>query len=82
MPGYGKIAKPFTQLTKKAEPDRVLWMLQSELAFHSLHKLLYNECMLTIPLASDCFRLQSNASGLGIAAVLSIIQENYELPVA
>ena len=49
---YGKIAQPLTQLTKKAEPDRVLWMPESEQAFHSLHKLL--ECMLTIPLASDC----------------------------
>ena len=53
MPGYGKIAKPITHVTKKAVPDRVLWTPQSELAFHLLCKLLCNECILTISLALD-----------------------------
>ena len=76
MPGYEKIAKYLTQLTKTAEPDRVFWMPQSELAFHLLRKLLSNECMLTIPPAPDCVRLQTDASGLGIGAVLSVIRKN------
>jgi len=57
-------------------------MLESEQAFLSLRKLLFNKCMSTIPLASDCYRLQTDASGLGIGAVLSVVRENDELPVA
>ena len=68
-------AKPLTQLTKNVEPDRVLWTPEGDQAFHSLRKLLCNECMLTTPLASDCFRLQTDASGLGIGAALSVIPE-------
>ena len=42
---------------------------------------LARACVLTIPNASDSYRLQTDASGLGIAAVLSVIREE-EMPVA
>jgi len=38
--------------------------------------------MSTIPLASDCYGLQTDASDLGIGAVLSVVRENDELSVA
>ena len=38
--------------------------------------------MLTIPLPSDQYRLQTDASGQGLGAVLSVVCEGEELPVA
>ena len=39
-------------------------------------------CVLTIPLFSDHFRLQTDASGRGISGVLSVCRDKAELPVA
>ena len=47
-----------------------------------LHELLCDVCALTIPLHSDIYRLQTDASGLGIGAVLSVIRDDEEKSVA
>ena len=39
-------------------------------------------CVLTTPLSSDTYRLQTDASGAGVGAVLSVVRKGEELPVA
>ena len=58
------------------------WTLESEQAFSKLCKCLSDVCVLTIPLPSDQYRLQTDASGQGLGAVLSVVREGEELPVA
>ena len=45
-------------------------------------KSLVNTCSLTIPLLKDSYRLQTDASGTGIGAVLSVVRNDEEFPVA
>ena len=45
-------------------------------------KSLCNACLLIIPAISDTYRLHTDASGLGVGAVLSVIRQDKELPVA
>ena len=81
VPDYGKLAKPLTLLIRKLEPERVQWTLEADQAFVELCKCLCNTCMLTIPDVSDLFRLHTDASGVGLGAVLSVIRRGEEFPV-
>ena len=78
---YGSVATSLTRLIRKSEPEQICWTDQCEQAFSSLCKSVARACVLTIPNASDSYRLQTDASGLGIGAVLSVIREE-EMPVA
>ena len=40
------------------------------------------ECTLLLPSLSDSFLLQTDASGKGIAAVLSVCRDGEEMPIA
>ena len=48
----------------------------------SLKNYLVNVCMLTVPLHSDKFLLQTNASVFGLGAVLNVICAGEEKPVS
>ena len=82
VPGYGQVAKPLTEMTKKAAPEQVHWTPEGDQAFVLLRESLCNTCMLTIPNVSDQYRLHTDASGAGLGAVLSILRKGNELPVA
>ena len=82
IPDFGKLAKPLTMLTRKAEPDQVHWTLEGEQAFNHIRELLCKSCALTIPTLSDDFRLHTDASGAGLGAVLSVVRSGEEYPVA
>ena len=56
------------------------WTAGPEQAFTKL--CICDVCMLTIPLSSDTYRLQTDASGAGVGAVLSVVQKGEELSVA
>ena len=58
-----------------------------EAGLDSIYVLLYvngivNACMFNIPVANDYFVLQTDASGLGLEAVLSVWREGKDLLVA
>ena len=79
---FGKLAEPLTRMTKKTEPDKMQWTLEGEQAFVALRESLCNTCILTIPAVSDQFRLHTDASGVGLGAVLSVVRGDEERPVA
>ena len=57
-------------------------MAGAEQAFTKFCKCICDLCVLTTPLSSDTYRLQTDASGAGVGAVLSVVQKGEELPVA
>ena len=58
------------------------WTARAEQAFTKLCKCVCDLCVLTTPLSSDTYTLQTDASGAGVGAVLSVVRKGEELPVA
>ena len=63
-------------------PGRVEWTEEMLDAFHHLREALCCHCVLTVPCMSDTFQLHTDASGVGVGAVLNVIREGEEHPVA
>ena len=69
VPGFAAIAKPLHRLTKKTAKFK--WTLQCEQAFDDLKQWLTSAPILALPLFSNQFVLDTDASDVGIGAVLS-----------
>lgn len=80
---YAEHTFALTEATRKSAPERVVWSESIDEEFlylkHVLCSLLPS---LTLPLVSDQFLLQTDASGVGLGAVLSVLRDGEELPVA
>ena len=79
---YAEHSYHLTEATKKTAPDRAQFgdVMFNEFCF--LKDVLCNLPSLTLPLSSDNFVLQTDASGVGLGAVLSVVREEVEWPVA
>ena len=71
-----------TEATKKSAPERVVWSTIMLDEFSYLKTVLCDVPSLTLPTVQDDFLLQTDASGLGIGAILSVVRQKEELPVA
>ena len=71
-----------TEATRKSAPERVVWsdVMQNEFCY--LKTCLVSIPTLSLPLSSDIFVLQTDASQVGLGAVLSAKRGGEELPVA
>ena len=72
---YEAIARPLIDLTKKKEANRVIWNSQCETAFANLKSYLSSEPVLKAPDFSKHFFLQTDASKMGVGAVLSQLDD-------
>ena len=68
--------------TSKLSPTVVVWTEVMMEAFQHLRVSLVELCVLTIPSQRDCFRLHSDASGLGVGATLNVVRDGADMPVA
>lgn len=82
IPNYATIAAPLTDLTKKGSPNKVQWGDPQQKAFESLKCHLTNRPILRLPDLTKDFILRTDASDLGVGAVL--LQESAEelFPIA
>ena len=82
IPKYSEHSYNLTEATRKLAPDRVE---QTEALLSEFSYLKQQLCvmpLLTLPVPSDSFILQTDASGVGLGAVLSVLRGEAELPVA
>ena len=70
IPHYSTIASPLTDLTKKGEPKKVRWQEPQEKAYTSLKAMLTSAPILRIPDVKKPFVLRTDASDVGLGAVL------------
>lgn len=82
IPNYAAIAAPLTDLTKKGEPNEVIWGPAQEKAFLTLKKRITEKPILRIPDVSKRFVLRTDASDTGIGAVLLQTYEDKYFPVS
>ena len=71
-----------TEATRKLAPERVSSSSDLFDEFMYIKDALCVIPSLTLPVPTDEFLLQTDASGVGLGAVLSVIREKEELPVA
>ncbi|XP_033758666.1 uncharacterized protein LOC117340982 [Pecten maximus] len=82
IPNFATIAVPLTDLTKKGMPNHVQWTDAQENAFVSLKKHLTSTPILRLPDLEKTFTLRTDASDLGIGAILLQDTDDEMHPIA
>lgn len=70
IPEFSTRATPLTDLTKKSSPNKVVWTEECDRAFQDLKDSLCHGPVLQSPNFDSPFTVQTDASGLGLGAVL------------
>ncbi|KAI2643107.1 Retrovirus-related Pol polyprotein from transposon 17.6 [Labeo rohita] len=81
IPNFSSIASPLTDLTRKGQPEKVVWSAEAEEAFQRVKKALTSEPVLRAPDFNRPFLVQTDASDTGLGAVLSQVTDGEEHPV-
>ncbi|XP_041452935.1 uncharacterized protein LOC121406002 isoform X3 [Lytechinus variegatus] len=76
IPNFAAVASPLTDLTKAKLPNRIEWGDSQEGAFNALKAHLASSPILQLPNSDKPYFLRTDASNIGIGAVL--LQENEE----
>ena len=74
IPAFAEISAPLTDLLKKGKAEHIQWSEAQERAYSLLKEYLLQEPVLKLPDLSKPFVLRTDASGVGVVAVL--LQEN------
>ena len=82
IPDFAAITAPLTDRTKSKEPNKVAWTDSQELAFNTLKKYLTRGPILRLPDFKRLFILRTDASDVGIGALLLQDYNDNKLPVA
>ena len=82
LPNYSTVAAPLTDLTKKGSPNKVVWGEPQERAFVHLKKHLTSKPVLKLPDMTRPFVLRTDASDVGVGAVLMQQHDEELFPVA
>ncbi len=81
IPHFSTIVAPFTDLIKKSRPNQVQWTEPAEKAFIKLKESLSEGPILRCPDFETLFIVQTDASELGLGAVLMQEEEGVRYPV-
>ena len=82
VPNYAAIAVPLTDLTKKGLPNFVEWEESQEKAFVTLKTYLTSKPILRLPDVSKPFVLRTDASDIGVGAILLQTHDDVPFPVS
>lgn len=77
IPNFAAVAAPLTDLTKASEPNHISWGDSQEQAFNTLKMKMISTPILQLPDCQQPFILRTDASNIGIGAVL--LQRNEEI---
>ena len=80
--GYANYSSLLSPSTSKKAPREVQWTSEMEEAFHCLKSKLSNVTVLCVLSSADSLMLHTDASGLGVGAVLSALREGKEVLTA
>ena len=81
IPNFSAISAPLTDLTKKGEPAKVRWNQEQEYAFQTLINLLSKSPILCLPDFEKQFIVRTDASDIGVGAVLLQEHQGCKFPV-
>ncbi|KAM4549940.1 uncharacterized protein V3H82_019144 [Fundulus diaphanus] len=81
VPQFATIAAPLTALTEKAQRNPVVWSEDCETAFQTLKTCLCSSPVLRSPDFNQRFLVQTDASAVGLGAVLAQGDPGEERPV-
>ena len=79
---FAQIAAPLTDLTKKGAPNYVKWTEVEQQAFQGLKNMLSESPILHLPDFGSAFVVRTDASNVGVGAVLMQEFEDGMFPVA
>lgn len=82
IPNFASVALPLTDLTKKGQPNTVVWEDIHEKSFQTLKHALIKFPILKLPDVTQQFILMTDAADKGIGAVLMQVEDGIKLPVA
>ncbi|KAJ8050799.1 hypothetical protein HOLleu_04137 [Holothuria leucospilota] len=82
IPNFAAVACPLTDCTKKGKPNKIVWEDSQEKAFRALKYKLTTQPILHLPNLQKEFILRSDASEIGVGAVLLQEDEGEYFPVA
>ena len=82
IPNFSQRAVPLTELTRKSQPNKVVWTEECEEAFQGLKDSLCKEPVLLSPDFEKTFTVQTDASERGLGAVLLQGADGQLKPVA
>lgn len=82
VPNFSTVAAPLSDLTKKGVPNRFDWRPECEQSFKTLKSMLLFSPILRLPDLSKTFILRTDASNLGVGAVLMQDHDGKKYPVA
>jgi hypothetical protein len=79
---FATLATPLTDLTKKGAPNHVKWTKSEELAFQALKSALVTSPILRLPDFRKDFVIRTDASDVGVGAMLMQEYEDGLFPIA
>ena len=82
VPNFASIAEPLTNLTRKKQPNILVWSDAQEEAFSKLKQILLDKPVLQLPNFNKGFILQTDASDVGLGAALLQEHNDLLLPIA
>ena len=82
IPNYATVAAPLTDLTRKGQSNTVKWQEPQEKAYMVLKSMLVSKPVLRLPDLSRRFILRTDASDVGLGAMLMQEHEDGLFPVS
>ena len=82
IPQFAEIALPLTNLTKKGNPNKLVWEGEHQRAFERLRSYMVSTPILRLPDLDKGFTLRTDASNVGIGAVLMQETNEIKFPIA
>ena len=82
IPNFAAIAAPLSDLTRKGQPNKIVWGEPQERAYAALKKAVISKPILVLPDVNKEFVLRTDASDIGLGATLLQNRDGHIFPVA